>query len=472
MRIHLSPEKGPKGSLRRAARRWAAALALSAGVAASAWCGEPILSTGPNPRLTPTVEVARRAKFAVVNIQSEKTITAPSDAFNPVPMVNRVNGMGTGIVIDTRGYIVTNFHVVDEVQVLRVKLADGTMHPARVIARDSENDLAVMKIESCPALTTVPLGTASDLMIGEPVIAIGNAFGYEHTHTTGIVSAVKRDVALNKEMSYKGLIQTDASINPGNSGGPLLNIYGELIGVNVAIRAGAQNIGFAIPVDNMIRVAADMLSLRRRTGVGHGIMARDIIDTTSNPVGRTCVIDRVETGSAAERIGLKAGDRLVRAGTIDIRCVLDVERGFLEKLAGETVPIVVRRGMNELSVELTVPGPSRMVVTSASPVGKNDLIWHKLGIRVAGAEISQVTKANPQLRGGVVIEEVDPDGVAAKAGILRGDILVGLHQFETLSAENINWVLGHQDLGSFSPLKFFLIRGGQVRRGLLTSLPE
>src|SRR5207248_5460991 len=165
---------------------------------------------------------------------------------------------------------------------------------AKIIARDPETDLALLKIEVRSQLPTMPLGTASDLMIGESVIAIGNAFGYEHTVTTGVVSATKRDVTLNKEINYKSLIQTDASINPGNSGGPLLNIYGELIGVNVAIRAGAQNIGFAIPVDNMIHSVADVLSLRRRLGIGHGISVTDQIDTTTNPVVRTAVFERVE----------------------------------------------------------------------------------------------------------------------------------------------------------------------------------
>ena len=106
----------------------------------------------------------------------------------------------------------------------------------------------------------MPLGTSSDLMVGETVIAIGNAFGYEHTVTTGIVSALKRDVTLNKEVSYKSLIQTSASINPGNSGGPLLNVHGELVGVNVAIRAGAQNIAFAMPIDNVLKTTAEMIS--------------------------------------------------------------------------------------------------------------------------------------------------------------------------------------------------------------------
>src|SRR5262249_6713343 len=134
-------------------------------------------------------------------------------------------------------------------------------------------------------LATMPLGTSSDIMVGETVIAIGNAYGYEHTVTVGVVSAIKRDVTLNKEISYKQLIQTDASINPGNSGGPLLNINGELIGLNVAIRAGAQGIGFAIPVDSMLRVAADMLSARKRSGLWHGIVATDCVGEPETPKG-------------------------------------------------------------------------------------------------------------------------------------------------------------------------------------------
>ncbi len=168
---------------------------------------------------------------------------------------------------------------------LRVRLQDGTAlasprHGPRSRSRPGHHQDR-SPTNRCP---TIPLGTATDLMLGEPVIAIGNAFGYEHTVTRGIVSALKRDVTLNKDVSYKSLIQTDASINPGNSGGPLLNIHGELIGINVAIRAGAQGIGFAIPVDNMMKTATEMLSIKRRTGNSHGIGLKDEMDTTDNPI--------------------------------------------------------------------------------------------------------------------------------------------------------------------------------------------
>src|SRR5438132_443564 len=245
----------------------AALLCATLGFFASAFNAHLRAAVG-NSRRTAVVEVVERVRGAVVNIHSERAARGPAteELFVHAPSPNRVNGMGTGIIIDPRGYIVTNQHVVDNVSGIRVHLSDGSTHSARVLTRDLESDLALLKIDIGRPLPTMPLGTSSDVMVGETVIAIGNAYGYEHSVTVGIVSATKRDVTLNKEISYKSLIQTDASINPGNSGGPLLNINGELIGVNVAIRAGAQGIGFAIPVDNAIRVAADMLSVRKRNG--------------------------------------------------------------------------------------------------------------------------------------------------------------------------------------------------------------
>src|SRR5207302_2494486 len=232
--------------------------------AALAVLAAAVQAAPPNPRRTPVVDVVERVRAAVVNIHSERTVRGPAteELFAHAPSQNRINGMGTGIVIDPRGYIVTNQHVVEDVSVIRVRLNDGAGYNARVIARDAESDLALLKVDAPAPLPTMPLGTATDLMVGETVIAIGNAYGYEHTVTVGVVSAVGRDVTLNREVSYKALIQTDASINPGNSGGPLLNIQGRLVGVNVAIRAGAQGIGFAIPVDTMIRVAGQMLAGR------------------------------------------------------------------------------------------------------------------------------------------------------------------------------------------------------------------
>jgi serine protease Do len=431
-----------------------------------------------DPRHTPVVDVVKRVKGAVVNIHSERTVQGPAseELFALTPSQNRINGMGTGILVDPRGYIITNHHVVEDVNLIRVRLADGTSVSARVLARDAESDLALLKIDVGRPLPVMPLGTATDLMVGETVIAIGNAYGYDHTVTVGVVSAVKRDVTLNKEISYKSLIQTDASINPGNSGGPLCNINGELVGVNVAIRAGAQGIGFAIPVDSMIRVAADMMSIRKRNGTWHGLVLRDQVDgeadggdgeveatsaKTAAATGprRSLVVERVEASGPAALAGLKAGDVLVRAGDQPVTCSLDLERALLDRPAGERVPLVVRREGKEQRADLAL-----LTAERAAPVAE-DMVWRKLGLRLQPVSAELVSHTNQQLHGGLVVAEVRADGVAAKSGIQRGDILVGLHQWEMLTLDNVVFVLTHPDLASFNPLRFYIVRSGQVHRG-------
>ncbi len=186
----------------------------------------------------------------------------------------KINGMGTGIIIDERGYIVTNHHVIDGVQSIQVTLEDGASYQARVFNSDKMTDLAIIKVETPAALPVMPLGTSSDLMLGEEVLAVGNAFGWKHTITKGIVSAIGRDVELNEEQSYKNLIQTDAAINPGNSGGPLVNADGDVIAINVAIRAGAQKIGFAIPIDDARLEIAKLMS-QKNPDVFHGLSTID-----------------------------------------------------------------------------------------------------------------------------------------------------------------------------------------------------
>ena len=198
----------------------------------------PGLAAASEQRLTPIVKAAQRAKSAVVSIRGEKTVLpGPQTGANEAP--RRVNGMGSGIVIDPRGYILTNYHVVDGVHEIQVTTSENKKYIASVVARDAETDLAVIKISPTEKMDVITLGTSSDLMQGETVVAVGNAFGYDFTVTDGIVSALHRAVQINDAQYYDDLIQTSAPINPGNSGGPLVNIDGEMIGVNVAVRAGA-----------------------------------------------------------------------------------------------------------------------------------------------------------------------------------------------------------------------------------------
>ncbi len=466
-------------------RRWllGAALALGGGVLAAAQAGpvtQPILTTATatpsmshveqpptgnvrtwNLRQTPIVEVVRRVRDAVVNIHSERTVRAAGgdELFPNSSSQSRVNGMGTGILIDARGYIVTNQHVVEDVALIRVRLADGTAANARVVARDSECDLALLKIDVDRALPTLPLGTTRDLMVGETVVAIGNAYGYEHTVTVGVVSAVSRDVSLNKEVSYKALIQTDASINPGNSGGPLLNLHGELIGVNVAIRAGAQGIGFAIPVDTMIRVAGRMLASRAPQGSVRsrlGLSVKDEVHLAppgSSP-GETASLALGSRGlsrssSTAARAGLERGDILLAAGGTSIATSLDLERALFDRPGGERVALRYRRNGGEKTVEVALESGRGTGIEQAANVA-GDPIWQKLGLRLRPVGGEVVKRSMPQFRGGLMITEVRPDSPAERSGVQRGDILVGLHKFEMLSNENVHYVLNQPESADFA----------------------
>jgi serine protease Do len=440
---------------------------LAVALVGAALAGTCLQARAGNPRANWKTDVVRRVKGAVVSIHSERTVqgaAASEELFALSPSQNRINGMGTGILIDPRGYIITNHHVVEDVNLIRVRLADGTSASARVLARDAESDLALLKIDVGRALPVMPLGTALDLMVGEDVAAIGNAYGYDHTVTVGIVSAVKRDVTLNKEISYKSLIQTDAAINPGNSGGPLVNVNGDLVGVNVAIRAGAQGIGFAIPVDTMIRVAADMMSIRKRNGTWHGLVVRDQVDGVSEAEAdavphRSVVAERVEANGPAARAGIERGDVLVHAGDLAVTCSLDLERALLDRAIGERVPVVVRRGGKEQHLDLVLQAADRSLPSAG------EVVWQKLGLRLQPVGAELVSNSNQQLHGGLLVADVRADGAAGKAGIQRGDILVGLHQWEMLTADNVVFVLTHPDLANFNPLRFYIVRNGQVHRG-------
>jgi serine protease Do len=426
----------------------------------------PLTRTGA--RKNAVVSAVERIKGAVVNIHSER-LAGPSngDSFSLPTARKPMNGMGTGIIIDPRGYIVTNQHVVDDVTALRIRLSDGTTQNATVIARHPELDLAIIKIETTNPLPVMPVGTATDLMVGETVIAVGNAYGYEHTVSVGVISAIKRDVSLNENMAYKSLIQTDASINPGNSGGPLVNINGELVGVNVAIRAGAQGIGFAIPVDHMVKSVSDMLKARRRSSNYDGMLCRDILQQSGDGLIRKTIVDRVDSSSPAETSGLVSGDVILQVGDVKIASGIDVERGLMDRKAGDSVAIVVRRGDSEKNVKIALASGDRQV----RPASVSDIVWQKLGIQFTPVTGDAVTRVNGQLHGGLEITALNANGIAAKAGLKKGDVLVGLHTWETVNVENVNFVLNHPDLATFNPVPFFIVRGGQIRKGQLPLLP-
>ena len=435
----------------------------------------PVWAVSQN-RQTATVRAVQRAKDGTVNIHSEKRARQSETLFSS-GKENKINGMGTGMVVDERGYIVTNHHVVKEVDSLRVTLADGGSYPARIISYDSKHDLAIIKIDARRPLEVIPFGTSSDLMLGEDVLAIGNAFGYEHSVTRGIISSLSRDVEVNEEQSYENLIQIDAAINPGNSGGPLLNRDGDVIGINVAIRAGAQKIGFAIPIDDARKIVAALLNIERLEEHRHGMKGRD----DKQGERRNLIVSSTAPNSPAARAGLQAGDVVLKAGSVDVVDMADFERAMLGRRVGENVSVTVQRNGETQEMELAVSGlASRRQVaqTQAAPpqapeprpvvrAQNDDRSWRLLGLKLASINDEEKPMLGRRYNGGMKVTAVRHGSTAQQNGIRSGDILVGLHVWETVNRDNVEFVVSNPQLASFSPLKFYILRGGETLYGYL-----
>lgn len=436
-----------------------AAMSLGAGALPAA------ISVASPARNSPIVEAVREAAPAVVNIQGQKSVTDPPATGRGTGVTRQVNGMGTGIVIDPRGFILTNHHVVDGVRQINVTLDNGQAYIAQLVARDPETDLAIIRIRTPQPLPTIHIGTSDDVMTGETVVAVGNAFGYEHTATTGIVSAQHRNVQVNETQQYLDLIQTDASINPGNSGGPLMNIDGEMIGVNVAVRAGAQGIGFAIPVDKALEVAARLMSVEKLESHWHGIT------TTAGEARGSLTISRVERNSPADKSGLKRGDELVEIGSVTIRRRLDVERAILGHDAGDTVPVTVRRDGEDVELDLRVadlPGrsaePARTAVltpTRVQPSGEfQNATWQAFGLIVEPAPKGALRDRGLPLDGGMRVVAVKQGSAAAAQGVVTGDVLIQIHRWYTTSEQDVRYILSRRDsLERLGQVRFEIIRG-------------
>jgi serine protease Do len=417
-------------------------------------------------RITPVVLAVRQARPAVVSLRGQKTVvehTVPADSTEAADAPRQVNGMGTGTIIDERGYILTNYHVVSDVRRIEVTLDDGRGFVGELVAYDSAADLAMVKIPAPKPLATIRIGTSSDLMVGESVIALGNAFGYEQTVTRGVISALGRDVQVSDTQSYDDLIQTDASINPGNSGGPLFNIDGEMIGVNVAVRAGAQGIGFAIPIDDALQVASRLLNVQRLRGRSHGLVTK-AEDCPDGPLR----VAKVDIASSAEKTGIQPGDQIVRVGSQPVTRPLDLERAFLDRGVGEPVTMEVRRGGQTITMELALTeSPVRPVATSATVAGGDGRVWEVFGLNLSQEPHSTFDRRTTKYRGGMHVNSVRPNSPAAQEGILPGDVLVGMHKWETASDQDIQYIISRPNLDQLGKLKFYVLRGQTTLYGNL-----
>ena len=387
--------------------------------------------------------------------------------------------------------------------VITVTLEGGASYEAHPVSYDRKHDLAIIRVTAVEQLTVMHMGTSSDLMLAETVYAIGNAFGYEHTVTAGIVSQLHRDVEVDETQSYENLIQTDASINPGNSGGPLINLNGEVIGINVAIRSGAQRIGFAIPIDDARLTIARLISVEKLNGISHGLGTKDIKSAEEKKL----VVEQVAAESAADLCGIKVGDVIRSIRGIIVLDGTDLERSLLDLPRGKVVDVIVDRDGREQTLQLTVgvgkangipvaaisqqsdvsiagnptkTEPPRVAKTiiSEAEVGVMNRAWDLLGLRLESlnevdrAEIAH--KVYPGARkpvrynGGLRVVAVRSGSVAA-GFVNEGDILLGLDGFETLGSTNISYILRDARISNLAPMKCQILRnGGNPIEGVLT----
>lgn len=433
---------------------WLRGLALI-GVAVSVTVSSLEVSAGEAAglRQTTTVRAIQRAEPAVVNIEGNKPSAGSRGSEN-----QQVNGMGAGVIIDRRGYILTNQHVVQDVGRIEVTLSSGRQYIGRLIDRDAQTDLALVKIDTGRHLPVIDCGTSSDLMLGEPVIAIGNPYGYHHTVTQGIVSALKRDIPVNGVQEYPDLIQTDASINPGNSGGPLLNANGDMIGINAAVRIGAQGIGFAIPVDRAIQIAAQMIARHRARS---GSASPTLRVTTKYRGGKSYV-----TVVGRSDGDLKSGDIINAIDSRPIKNQLDIELALLDRQSNSSVDIEVDRGGAAVTTALNFDGSrsSRVQLASTTPSASRALSEFGLKLEVAPASAVRTSKTN--YNGGLRVVSIRENSPAHAAQVQPGDILVGLLDWQTPHWKDLSWIFNRPEFRKTSKTKFRIIRGKDEYEGV------
>jgi serine protease Do len=399
-----------------------------------ALCGALWLSLAPaaaradrDSRRTPIVSAVERVAPATVNITSTQQVRRANPFFGDPffdqfferyvdPRPRTAQNLGTGVIIDRSGHVLTNEHVLAGATETRVTLSDGREFRCEVIGTDPDNDLGVLRIQADDPLPVAPLGDSDDAMIGETVIAIGNPFGLNHTITTGVLSATQRSIqAPRGGRAYHGFLQTDASINPGNSGGPLVNADGEVIGVNTAILGNAEGIGFAIPINRARRIVQELIEHGAVAPTWLGLGVQDLTPALLRSLGaRTttgALVSYVYEDSPASRAGVRRGDIVVELDGTPVRS----RRGYYELLgsltSGGRTKLVVEREGGRRAFELGV---------EAFPEQRAEAI----GRQILGLEVSESRWGNghPALR----IDQVVPNSAADDLGLQAGDYLLAL----------------------------------------------
>src|SRR6266496_3561120 len=321
----------------------------------------PLLASPIPSRRSEVVEVVEKVAPAVVNIAAEQTVRRARSVFDqfffgldPRP----AKSLGSGVIIDPKGIILTNDHVISGASRIVATTKTGQELACEVIGSDADNDLAVLRVKKPgTTLPSIKMGTSSDLLIGETVVAIGNPFGLSNTVTAGVLSALGRSVPGENQRVYNDFIQIDAPINPGNSGGPVVNVQGDLIGVATAIIGGAQGIGFAIPVDRARRIISDLVKFGHVKPVWVGLHGRTVASREQEGRGKGFRIRSVDPGSPAERAGIRPGDQIVAVDSTPIDSEESFETALSTRGPGRPMKIVLKGGSGERTVTLSGQDP-------------------------------------------------------------------------------------------------------------------
>ena len=383
-------------------------------------------------RRSDIVEVVEKVSPAVVNISAEQLVRRRSSLWDdfffglePRPRREKAQSLGSGAVIDPKGIILTNDHVISGASRILATTKSGVEMECEVVGSDADNDLAVLRVKNLRAggpLPAIRLGISSDLLIGETIVAIGNPFGFSNTVTAGVVSALGRTVrGQNNQRTYTDFVQIDAPINPGNSGGPVVNIQGDLIGIATAIIGGAQGIGFAIPVDRAKRIVDDLVRFGEVRAVWIGVRARTI---TSGEEGRPrgLRVRSVVPDSPGARAGIRPGDVIVSLDGTPIDSQEAFETALSTRGPGRSMKFALRAANGDVRT-VSLQG-------QAPPKG--------LGTRILREDVGIALRGGSE---GVRISVVDRDGSAARAGLESGDILLTLNRERVREISDVDRIL-------------------------------
>jgi serine protease Do len=374
---------------------------------------------------------------------------------------------GSGVIVDARGYVLTNAHVVENAADIEVRLSDDRKFAATLVGRDPKTDLAIVRIEpGASALPVAELGDSDKLRIGQWAIAIGNPFGLDRTVTVGIISATGRTKV--GVATYEAFIQTDASINPGNSGGPLLNLDGRVIGINTAILSSGQGIGFAIPI-NMVREVMTQLIDKGRVVRGWlGISIQDLTDDLAAGFGASgkggVLVADVMKDSPAEAAGMKAGDIVIDLGGTPIKEVTELQKRVAAIPPGRPVTMTVLRDRKPTKLTVKVgEQPGEETIVAAAPKGMG------LGVTVEALTEEAAQTLGLRSGSGVVVTEVAPGGVAEAAGIKEGDLILEVNRRRTTTVDEFKKAVAALKPGDAVPVQ--VERSGAGRQYVVLKVP-